>query len=154
MVFILFFISIIVAFIVGLFYGLKLSSNETIHMKQRSDKYLDQLKLAVRWIKDPSKITDYIIKHKYKKVCIYGMSYFGDCLGEYLYRNGIEVVCGIDRNSEHVYSSLIPIYNVHDSIPEADVVIVTAIISYPEVRKVLNEKMRTDVVSLEDILYE
>ena len=154
MIFILYIILIFAVFIVGIFIGLKYASNETLHMKKQSDKYLNQLKLSVKWIKDYSKVTDYVIKHKYKKVCIYGMSYMGDCLAELLNQNGVNVVCGIDRNAEHKYSPFMPIYNLSDNIPEADVIIVTVVGAYFEIKKELSEKTKIDIVSLENILYE
>ena len=95
---ILFFCIVIFVFIIGVFLGLRYSSAETLFMKNCSDKYLNQLKLAVWWIKCPSKIMEYLNRHKYNNVCIYGMSYLGDCLGGVLNKYGVKLVCIIYKN--------------------------------------------------------
>lgn len=39
-----------------------------------------------------------------------------------------------------------------DKIPDADVVIVTPTFDYIEIRKILNEKVKCQIVSLEDVI--
>jgi len=145
----------IVVFIMGILIGLKYSSQETISMQQLSVKNMDLFKIAVKWIKSSGKITDYVKEHGYKRVGIYGMSYLGDCLVDTLYKGKIEIVYGIDRNAEKIYNPYIPVYHIEDELPDVDLIIVTAIASYPQIKHELEMKMKgiADIVSLEYILY-
>ncbi len=139
----------------GYICGIKSESQKILRMKICSDKYLYQLKLAVKWIKDTSKIITYLSDYKNKKICIYGMSYFGDCLVELLRSNNFEVMFGIDRNAKQLFNKYIPIYDLNCHINEVDVIIVTAVECYPEIKDMLSKKVERniEIVSLEDILY-
>lgn len=145
----------IIVFIMGILLGLKCSSPETVSMRQLSIKRMDLFKLAVKWIKNPEKITNYIRAQGYKRVGVYGMSYLGDCLVETLQKEGIEVIYGIDRNAEKIYNSYVPIYHIEDELPDIDVLIVTAFVSYQQIKKEMEQKMdkNTEIVCLENILY-
>lgn len=45
-----------------------------------------------------------------------------------------------------------PVIALDDKIPDADVVIVTPTFDYIEIRKILNEKVKCQIVSLEDVI--
>ena len=153
---ILFILFGIVSFLFGFFQGLKYSNREIKRAKDLSNKHLELFKLAVRWIKNPQKIVNYLDENGYKRIGIYGMSYLGDCLQEVLRENDIKVVFGVDRNASRLYNPYIPIYEMTDDLPIVDVIIVTTIAFFPEIKQELEEKLdrHTLVISLEDILYQ
>ena len=145
----------IFGFIFGFIQGLKYSSRETKKAKDLANKHLELFKLSIRWIKNPRKIVQYIDECGFKKIGIYGMSYFGDCLQEILRESNFEVVYGVDRNARQLYNPYIPIYSMNDDLPIVDMIIVTTIVSFPEIKQGLEEKVGRNVpiVSLENILY-
>ncbi|MCI9623122.1 MAG: hypothetical protein HFI23_07280 [Lachnospiraceae bacterium] len=140
---------------VGFALGLKYSNQEVVKMHTLSLKHRGLFEIAVKWIKEPQKIENYLIQKEFKKVSIYGMSYLGDCLTNTLRKDGIEVVCGIDRNADKLYNPYIPIYNLEDELPQADVIIVTTLMYYEQIKSELEMKMNREIniISLEEILY-
>lgn len=152
----IFIISVLIFAIVGFVLGLKYSNREIVKMHMLASKHWALYELAVRWIKNPKRIERYIIEHGYEKVCIYGMSYLGDCLTSTLRDSGIEVICGIDRNVDHLYNPYIPIYRPGDSLPDVDLIIVTTIMYFEQIKSELEVTLgkKTNIVSLEKILYE
>ena len=95
-----------------------------------------------------------MLQNRYESVCVYGMSHMGNCLVDMLKKNGIEVICGIDREAEKLYNPYVPIYSVEEDLPVADVVIVTAISDFGHIKSRLQAKFEEQVkiVSLEEIL--
>lgn len=140
----------------GFLYGVKYSHQEIKKAKELSMKHLELLKICIKWLKTPHVIERYIIDNQYKRVAIYGMSYLGDCLEDVLRKAGIEVVCGIDKNAEKLYNSHMPIYKIKDDFPQFDVIIVTAVTFYQQIRQELSDKIdgEIEIVFLEDVLHE
>lgn len=139
----------------GVVYGMKYSSREIINEKKLSAKHLDLLKIAVRWIKEPDKIERYLHKNEYKKIGIYGMSYLGDTLQEILRNRGFEIVYGIDKNADKIYNQNVPIYTLDDELSRVDLIIVTVIDGYEQIKHELEIKFKhkVEIISLDIILY-
>lgn len=152
---ILFVVVLLIAFSVGVILGLRYSSVETIRERQLSMKHLELFKIAVKWIKNQDKIIDYVNKYGYKKIGIYGMSYLGDCLADALEKKGIEVICGIDKNAQRIYNPHVSIYHIEDEFPIPDVIIITVVNSYSQIKHDLENKLKgkAEIISLEQILY-
>lgn len=146
---------LVAAFMIGFILGLKFSNKETMDMYQLSVKHMEYFKLAIKWIKNPDKIADYMDIHGYTRVGVYGMSYLGDCLVEVLRKQGIKVVYGIDRNAEKIYNPYIPIYHLEDELPSVDIIVVTAVISYQQIKRDLENVVKgaEDIISLEHLLH-
>lgn len=81
------------------------------------------------------------------------MSYVGETLVDELKKTDIEVVYGIDKNVDFVYSN-VDIVSVEDNLDPVDAVVVTAITFFDEIEEQLVQKMECPVISLENILYE
>ena len=145
-----------ITFGTGFFWGLKYYHVEIVKMVNLASKSLELFEIAVWWIKNPQKISEYVNQKKYKKVAIYGMSHLGDCLENTLRSSGIEVVCGIDKNASQLYNPYIPIYNLENKLPVVDVVIITTIICFEQIKHELQGLYggNIDIVSLEEILYK
>lgn len=140
----------------GFICGLKYYHVEISKMSDLASKRLDLFKIAVWWIKNPQKVKKYVIQNHYKEIAIYGMSYLGDCLENVLRHSGIKVVCGIDRNAGQLYNPYIPIYTLESKLPLADLVIVTTIVCFDQIKQEIQQSYGSDVnvVSLEEILYK
>ena len=112
--------------------------------------------LMVQWIEtiqNGQRIAEWLKKNKYVTVAIYGMYVIWERLYIELIDHGIQVVCGIDKSSRD-YLDGIKMYKPSDNLPEADVVIVTAISDYESIKKQLQEKINSPILSLQDILEE
>ena len=76
-----------------------------------------------------------------------GETFFNELKG-----TGIEVVYGIDRNKTGVAAG-VPMYSPDDELPDADVIVVSAISYFDEIATMLEEKTDCPVISLEDVVY-
>jgi FlaA1/EpsC-like NDP-sugar epimerase len=99
-------------------------------------------------------IYGWLIEHNYKKIAIYGMGINGEILFKQLSKNkDINVVCGIDRNKNIKISGL-EMYSMDDEIPQIDIVIVTAMNSFEEIKADIEMKCKCKVVSLDYLVDE
>lgn len=133
-------------------------SKEELLVKRKDllDKHYDLFMLMNQWLmakQQNKEISSYFHENNYKKVAIYGMSYVGERLYDELLASDIEVCYAIDKRAENLYVDL-DIYTLGDELPEADVIVVTAISFFDEISDKLAEETDIPVVSLEDIIYE
>ena len=108
-----------------------------------------------RWVQikqEGKKITDYT-KDRYKTIAIYGLGYAGERLQYEFENDGIKIDYIIDQNANNLASS-IEIYSMQDELPEVDLVIVTSIMEFGKIQRMLGCKIDSEVVSLEEILFE
>lgn len=96
-------------------------------------------------------IYDYLLDNGYRVVAIYGMNYVGEILWKDLEYSDVKVKYAIDRNAKYIRTD-VTVLNPEDELPEVDLVIVTAIAYFDEIKDKLNEKMLCPVISLENIL--
>lgn len=145
---------ILISHLIGFILGLKYSNKEIIKINNSSLKNRELYETAIRCLKNPEKIVEYVNQKGYKKVCIYGMSYLGECLTDILRKSGIEVICGLDRNADKLYNSYMQIYKIDDNPPIADLIIVTTIRGFSEIKSELERRFDKgiNIVSLEMIL--
>ncbi len=123
---------------------------------QFSDKHLALFLMMNQWVRikqEGKHISEYFRKYGYKRIAVYGMSYAGDTFVEELKNSDIEIVYGIDKNVNNLFS-VIDIVSPEDDLETVDVIVVTAITFYEEVKEQLSEKLDCPIISLEDILYE
>lgn len=64
----------------------------------------------------------------------------------------IELSYAIDSNSLAAYSEL-EVYNLEGKLPDAELIVVTAIFDFDEIESKLSEITNIKIVSLEDIVY-
>lgn len=133
----------------------KVCGNQISEIRKTSDKHLALFFLMNQWVKlkqEKKMISTYFLEHGYKRVAVYGMSYVGKTLIDELKDSEVEIVCGIDRR-EGIYSEL-QVVSADEFCEKVDVVVVTAITFFDEIRQKIAEKTACPVISLEDILYE
>lgn len=97
-------------------------------------------------------INDILHAHGYQTVGIYGMGYLGKRLYERLVAEGADILCGIDKNAHYMYKNLYVYAIDDDDFPDADVIIVTPIYFYNEIRDTIREYRNVDVCSLYELL--
>ncbi len=134
----------------------KVVQNTLQGTQQMSDKHLALFLMMNQWVKvkqEGKNLTEYFEKSGYHRIAVYGMNYAGETLVEELKGTKTEVVYGIDRNADTIYSD-IEIVSMEDSLETVDAIVVTAITFFDEIEQKLSEKMDCPIISLEDILYE
>lgn len=98
-------------------------------------------------------VEKYFIGHNYKKIIIYGWAGFGIHLYEELKNSSIEIVCALDRRNGLKHNEL-KIQTMEDGMPECDVIVVTPISEFADIKSKLKEKTNAEIISLEEVLYE
>lgn len=155
-------IKCIMFFYIGLFIGCVISifvckeKNKKIgRMNDLATKHLDMFFLMNQWVKnyqDHKQITSFFTSNGYRKVAIYGMSYIGLTLLDELNKCGIKVEYGIDKKKD-VYADL-EILSPDDYLPDVDIIIVTAIACFNDIKKKLSAKINCPIISIETIIYK
>ena len=135
--------------------GMNIVMKKSADEKQiRSDKRLALFMMMNQWVRikqEGKNLSDYFVKNQYQKIAIYGMGYAGETLLAELKDSDIKVAYGIDRNADRILLD-IDILTLENSLPEADVIVVTAITYFDEIEKDLAKKTNIKVISLEDVL--
>lgn len=125
-------------------------------IRRQSEKHLYLFKMMVEWmalIQDGKSISDYITNKGIRRIAVYGVSYVGDCLIRELKNTEWELIYGID-NAENTIWTDIPVFSMNDELEDVDIVIVTAVTNYEEIQKELFDKINSEVISLEEIIYQ
>lgn len=106
--------------------------------------YLNNKGLSIgKWVSDKG----------YKKVAIYGMSHAGHRLKEDLENAGIEVLYGIDRDTG-LYLENFTIYSPEDELPDTELIIVTTLQCFDEIKALLQTKTNSKTEFIKDIFDE
>lgn len=85
-----------------------------------------------------------------KKIAIYGWGIFGRQCWKLLKKAGIHVCFAIDREAEAFTEEEIPLYTPEEEFPEADLVIVTPVTGFQEIKKILEKKSRAQIILLNE----
>lgn len=112
--------------------------------------------LLVKWLNlelSNCPIKNYFLMRNYNKVIVYGIKELGDLLIKELERDGIYVVCGIDKEARYIIQN-VTIIEPNDNIPDADIIVVTAIAAFNEIKNDLSEKTKIPIVSLSEVIEE
>lgn len=100
---------------------------------------------------EKKEICDYLWENGYREVALYGMNYVGEILLQDLGQSEIKVKYAIDKNAKYIRTGVTMI-KPDEKLPEVDMVIVTAIAYFDEIKDNLSKKISCPIVSLEDIL--
>ncbi len=106
-----------------------------------------------RWLELEQKrvsIKEYFVNNDYETAAIYGMGDMGKKLFWELQREGVAVPYTLDKNIEDDEYKIIPLT---DNLPDADVIIVTAVSSFNEIYLDLKNKFDGEIVNIEDMLW-
>ncbi|HCT92618.1 MAG TPA: hypothetical protein DF613_14750 [Lachnospiraceae bacterium] len=95
----------------------------------------------------------YLQKKGYGRIAIYGMGNLGHTLSMELKGSSVSVAYVIDQHAENLCAEY-PVYRPTEALQPVDLIIVTTVMCFEEVRDMLSEKKACPVVSLEDLLYE
>lgn len=135
------------------FLQLKSFLNEKINGEAKLNEFYFIMLQWLRVHNEGRSLANYFIKNGYRTVAIYGMKELGETLLKELRQGGVEVRYAIDRDADKLFVN-IDIRKPEGHLDSVDVVVVTAVHYYEEIRKDLSSKMSADIVSLEDVVWE
>lgn len=119
-------------------------------------KQIQFYQVLVKWLEKRNKncyIKDFLLSQSYKEVAIYGYAELGKLLYQELSESPIKVLYIIDKKDIKVSNGEnLMFYMPQKNLRRVDVVIVTAIYYYEEIKKELKELGFKNVISLNDIL--
>lgn len=135
-------------------------NNEQKRQELKADKYYSYYSLMNQWminLEQGMEVSNYFKKNNYNKIAIYGMRDLGVHLLEQLANSPIKVAYGIDRADNIMllddYRDFI-IKKPFDELEMVDVIVVTALNDFGEIKKNLLKKMGCTVVSLAEVICE
>ena len=125
-------------------------------LKEKEYRYESYWRVLDKWmvLKERYKgIADYLQKKKFHTVAIYGIGILGRHLITELENSEISVLYGIDQRKSEIQMKF-PVYNMEDTLPEVDVIIVTAVHQFGKIYRNLQSKINCPVLSLEGVIDE
>lgn len=149
----------VIFLILGCVVGVLISGNALIaeirQEKCLASKQFSFCELYDRWLEirdEGQHLKKYFETEGYQSVAIYGMGQIGKRLYIELIQERVNVLYAIDRRrirSEFEVECLSP----DNDLPDVDVIVVTAICDYHEIKRMLEKKITCPIVSLEDIIH-
>ena len=140
----------------ALLFILKVYRDAIYRLRDSNAKKQEFYNVLCAWIKSYEsniQISQYFIKHGYKKVLIYGMKEVGKFLYDDLKKNKeIIMIHAIDKS----YMESCDSYSVsqpNETLPDADVLVVTAIHYFNEIEEDMKKKVSCPIISIEDVVY-
>ncbi len=127
-----------------------------LEIQKMSDKHMDLFLMMNQWVKvkqQGKSIGVYLEEKGFNRIAIYGMSFVGETLLDELKMSHIVVAYCIDKNAKDIYTDM-RVITSDEPFDEVDVIVVTAVTYFDEIKEILSDKVNCPVVSLEDILYE
>lgn len=124
--------------------------------RKKADKYEQLYKMMTQWMEikqNGLSISKWLIENKYYKVAIYGLYLIGERLYTELSDEKIDIVYGIDSRCRS-YLEGIRVYRPMEQLPQADIIIVTAVAEFEDIRDHLQDRVCCPVLSFRDILDE
>lgn len=128
---------------------------QNIVYKDKIGKLSEFYNILIQWLSLRQKgITagDFMRKNGYKTVAVYGMKELGELLYKELRNEGICVKYVIDRFTESVFID-VPVLKPDEPLCPVDVIVVTAVHFYEEIRESLTGRVDIPIRSLEDVLF-
>lgn len=118
------------------------------------EKFVSYFNILNQWMtlkEEKISIGDYFVSHGYKRIAIYGMAEMANHLIKELEFSSTEIVYGIDRRADSIYGKF-PIFSTDQSFPEADVIVVTPVFDYENIKKELTGKVNCPIVPLDEVV--
>lgn len=133
----------------------KKKNKEIDKLEENYEKMSQFYEVLIAWlhmIHDKGNVKEYFVKNEYKTIAIYGMKELGECLYDELKVTDIEVRYVIDTNTQLFYDG-VKIVSPNENLENVDVIVVTAVYYYEEIKRKLNKKVNCPIVSLLDVVY-
>ncbi len=121
--------------------------------KNFNDKYQLYYSVMDRWMENKQKgveIQDFFESKNINTIAIYGMAELGCRLYEELKNSKVKVLYGIDRAEES--TNELQIKRIYEELPKVDAVVVTALLSYENIKQNLQAKCDYQIINFLSII--
>ncbi len=121
-----------------------------------AEKHLKLYLMMNQWVQLKQQgraLTSYFAERGYRKIAIYGMNYVGHTLLKELENSEVHVEYAIDKNAADLKSE-VKIIPPDEALPDVDIIVVTPIAYYNDIKIVLEQKVICPIVSIEGIICE
>lgn len=143
-------------FLLGKKYFTRAGKNASLRIcsqQKALDKTRRMYNLSMKWLQirqEERTLADFFTKRGFQKIAIYGMADMGKALYRELTQEGIEVVFAVDKRKMEL--PVLMFTPDEKELPEADIVVVTALVSYSEIYALLKTKVNCPICSLEEVI--
>lgn len=146
---------IIIRFIISVMITYRKIINGYTVLERVADKETGRRLLMQQWLKsyqNGKTVSQYLKAHGYNRISIYGVGEVGLTLLDDLKDSDIEVIYCIDKNANNILLTGIEVLGWEAEWKEVDLIIVTTIDSYFEIRSNIKNKCNYPVMSIENII--
>ncbi len=125
-----------------------------LQKETKFEKYFDLMNIWLELRNANCTVEKFFEDNKYYTIAIYGMGKMGKLLlNELKNSSKVKVLYAIDRRGV-AEDCGVKILTINDNLPMVDVIVVTPMLEYSEVKRMLKKKMDNSIVSIEDVIYE
>ncbi|MCI8508634.1 MAG: hypothetical protein HFJ06_08755 [Lachnospiraceae bacterium] len=139
--------------------AVKKFSQQKVEVKDKKvDKFKSYYNMLNQWLtirQEGGSLSEYFDKNDFVKIAVYGLGEMGSRLIDELKGTKTEIVYGIDKNIENAFSG-VQVYSL-ENVPmdeKVDVVVVTAVFAFDEIKEQLENVFDCDIISLRDVIFE
>lgn len=137
--------------IVVVFYLMYISANAVAINKDKKISRLRQSDYLLSMLEQGKLIKDLLKIEKDSRVAVYGNGNFGKHLIRELIREDVNVSYIIDRGSNVNAFENIPILGLKDALPPTDIVLVTLVDEYENIKQLLSGMLVCSIINIEDV---
>ena len=136
----------------------KFSQQKVEFKDKKVDKFKSYYNMLNQWLtirQEGGSLSEYFDKNDFVKIAVYGLGEMGSRLIDELKGTKTEIVYGIDKNIENAFSG-VQVYAL-ENVPmdeKVDVVVVTAVFAFDEIKDQLENVFDCDIISLRDVIFE
>lgn len=147
-------LSSLVGGIVGSIITKNSCEKKVVEKDKKVDKFKSYYNVLLEWLQirqQGNSLEEYFVKHGYKSIAIYGMGEMGLRLLDELQNSNIEIKYTIDKNAFSVYSE-VELKEPDEILEPVDVIIVTSIFAFDEIKNSLSDRVTYPIISLEEVV--
>lgn len=130
-------------------------TKQNIFGLSNSEKAEAEINILCKFIDYYEKVDLFVgnLKNSAKTVAIFGYSKIGRRLYCVMKKKELNVSYIIDRKGPGVFAP-VKVYTIDEELPKVDIVIVTAINAYANVKDVLHDKTNAEIISFMEVLFQ
>lgn len=144
------------SFSMGIFWTRRAATRIIYNKEKELKKNIYLFRLTNEWLafrQKKGEVSEYFKDKQYHSIVIYGMGCLGERLVDELKGSDVSVQYAIDQYKKDSYED-VDIKNMDEELSEADVVVVTPIYDFWEIKRSLANQFTCPIISLEEIIYK
>lgn len=146
---------LLAAYMAGVGTG-KISAAVKGSVREKADKFSSYYTILNEWMKireSGRSLAEFFLDRGIRTIAVYGIADMGRHLQKELEGSGVEVTYAIDRNAGNVRAA-VHVYSLEEELPLVDAVVVTVTYDFDHIRKMLKQRVKCPIISLEDIVLD